>query len=162
MCLPNATPPCFSCIYFLNGERVLHLQGHLTMTESRLVAILAKCYLLLKCQLAVLSCRLACVACILLTSMHHTSHTQPCYHHRAKGCRQESAGSGRLSEGRKCLSFHRRFYELGSPVQNLTSLKFQTLKFSFSYSKLHHLKISRYTVGLVLFSMTVVFLELVM
>jgi len=60
MHLPNATPPCLSCIHFFNGERVLDLQGHLTMAESHLVAvqwgILANRYLLIKCKLAVLPC----------------------------------------------------------------------------------------------------------
>ena len=51
--------PLASYVYiFFDGERVLHLQGHLTMAES----ILANRYLLIECELAL---KLVCTLCLL-------------------------------------------------------------------------------------------------
>jgi len=105
MTLPNAMPPRFSCIHFLNGDKVLYLLGHLTMAESRLVAvklgILANHYVLFKCELAVLPCWLPRVVHTLLTSTRHTSHSLVI----AAGLRvadRSLLGSGRSSKGWKC------------------------------------------------------------
>ena len=110
MHLPNTTPPCFSCTYFFDGERVLHLQGHLTMTESRLVAvqwgILVNCYLLLECDLAVLPCWVPHVAHTLLNT---SNFSQPRYRHRVKGCRQESAGVWKVVQRLEVPVEHHRF-----------------------------------------------------
>jgi len=71
--------PLLLMYIFFDGERVLHLQGHLTMAES----ILANRYLLFECELAL---KLVCTLCLLQRVALLTA----CYHHRAKGCRQES------------------------------------------------------------------------
>ena len=100
-CLPNAMPLA-SHIYFVDGNRVLHLQEHLTNAESPLVAmqcgILANRYLLLECELAVLPCWLQLVACTLLTTMRCTSHSLVI----VAGLRdadRSPLGSGRSSKG---------------------------------------------------------------
>ena len=110
------------------------------MVESHLVAILVNCYLLLEHQLAVLPCWLPRVVRILLTSLHRTSHSLVI----ATGLRDVDRsllgleGRPKAGSAGRMPSLHRRFYELGSPVQNLTLLKFQTLnlKLNIKYTKI--------------------------
>jgi len=90
---------------FFNGERVLHLQGHLTMAESRMVPIQwgipANRYLLLECELAVLPCWFPRVSRTLLTSTRCTSQSLII----AAGLRdadRSPLGFVRLSKGSKC------------------------------------------------------------
>ena len=130
MHLPNATPPCFSCIYFL------HLQGHLTMAAwTCCIAMLAS------------TCR---THFAYFNASHFSQHRYCC---RAMGCRQESAGVWKVIQRLEVPVEHHHFIaastcginllllpHVESPIQNLTLLKFRSVNFCcfyFSMSRLH-------------------------
>ena len=139
MGLPNATPPCFSCIYFFKGERVPHLQGHLTMADARVWT----------CRIALLA--LTCRAHLAYFNRSHFS--QPCYRCRTKGYRQESAGVWKVFQRLEVLVECHHF--IAASTLGLPVVEFLNRKILFSYleasyeiitQNLHHSKISHYVV----------------
>ena len=137
MGLSNAIPPCFSCIYFFKGERVPHLQGHLTMADARAWT----------CRIALLP--LICHAHFAYFSRSHFS--QPRYRCRAKGCRLESAGVWKDFQRLEVLVECHHFIAastLGSPVVEISTVNFyfHISRLHMKYTKLAPFEISHYMV----------------
>ena len=131
-----------------NGERVLHLQGHLTMAENCLVAY-SEAFLPIATCCRVWTCRISLLASMCRTHVAYfnSSHfSQPFYccwanKHRQGFCWGLEGHTKAGNVGRISLLDH-HIPVLWLPVQILTLIKFRLPSFIFVSWKLrmHHLK----------------------